>query len=224
MIRLDRSLSLALGAVLLLAAGCASRERRPPVLHEADYPGLIRSSSVLPDDVLWRQRVTATWGEEGGRSFDAALQKQGDVLTLIGFTPLGSAGFVLVVRGERFEFENRTDDELPIPPRFMLLDAQRVFFPWLALPGGALDDGEHEGLIAGERVVERWQDGRLMERRFTRTDGQPPGEITIRYAWERPGWIGPTRATVDNSWFGYGLVIETLEETRLAPASASPAR
>jgi hypothetical protein len=209
---LDCSLSLAL---VLLACGCASRERRPPVLHEADYPGLVRSSSVLPEDVLWRQRVTLTWGDEGGHGFDAALQKQGGVLTLIGLTPVGSAGFVLVLRGEQLEFENRTGDELPVPPRFILLDVQRVFFPWLAVTGRAQDDGEHEGLVADEQVVERWEAGRLVERRFTRTNGRPAGEIAIRYAWDRADWLAPTRAVLDNGWFGYRLVVETLEETRL---------
>jgi hypothetical protein len=215
--------ALALLVFLVPGGACASRERRPPELHDSDYPGLVRAPSVLPDDVLWRQHVTATWGEQDAHGFDAALQKQGDVLTLIGLTPLGSAGFVLVLRGERLEFENRTGDELPIPPRFILLDVQRVFFPWLGPPGGALDDGEHAGLMADERVVERWQGGRLVERRFTRTDGQPQGEITVRYTWDQPGWIAPTRAIVDNGWFGYRLVVETSEETRLPSASAPSA-
>ena len=220
--RFDRNCSLALCAALLLASGCSSHQRRPPVLRDSDYPGLLRSSSVLPDDVLWRQRVTATWGDESGHGFDAALQKQGDVLTLLGLTPIGSPGFVLVLRAEQIEFENRSGDELPIPPRFILLDVQRVFFPWLGPPGRALDDGEHQGTVADERVVERWQGGRLMERRFTRMDGQPPGEITIRYTWERKDWIAPTRAIVDNGWFGYRLAVETLEETRLPQAGVPP--
>ena len=72
------------GALLVagLLSACAS-EPRAPRFSEADYPGQLRPPSALGADVLWQQRVTASWGDEKGRSFDVAVQKRGDTLTSI---------------------------------------------------------------------------------------------------------------------------------------------
>lgn len=214
-------------AVLLVglvgSTGLVACAAPPPRPHftDADYPGQLQAPAKLPVDVLLQQRVTARWGDERPRSFDAALQKQGDVLTLVGVSPLGSADFVIALRDSGIEFHNETGQELPFPPRFILLDVQRVFYPWLP-------EGQHEGLVGGERVVEVVVDGRLAERRFTRLDGQPAGTITIRYEWGPDEWTAPVRAELDNGWFGYRLTVVTLAETRLpsaAPAApAGPAR
>jgi Protein of unknown function (DUF3261) len=242
----------ALAAVLaLVLAACVSMKappRQPFQLADADYPGELRAPSAYPADVLLRQRVTASWGDpaasdpraHGERSFDCAFQKQGDTLTLLGLTPLGSAGFVLTLTGDRIAFENRTPESLPFPPRFVLLDVERVFFPWLAGSGAPLPDGEHAGDVGAEHVVEYWAGGRLVERRFTRLDGKPAGTITVRYAADaahaadaanaaaparstdpavRTGLLAPPRAELDNGWLGYRLTVETYEETPL-PASA----
>jgi hypothetical protein len=174
--------------------------------------------AVKPGDVLWQQRVTASWGERGRRGFDAALQKRGDELALIGLSPMGSAGFVVQLAGLEISLRNETDQELPFPPRFMLLDVQRTYFPWLAHDGQVRADGDYEGVVADERVLESVRDGRLVQRRFTRLDGRPAGEIRVRYEWGRDDWRGPSRAVLENGWFGYRLEIDTLAETLLAPA------
>ncbi len=210
--------------VTLLLSACAaetsqSRPRVPAELTEADYPGELRPPSTFPADVLLRQRVTATWGDGSSRGFDGAFQKQGDKLTLLGLSPLGSAGFVVTLDGDRIAFENRTEQDMPFPPRFILLDVQRVFFPWLAPAGGSLADGTHEGDRGDEHLVEVWQDGALVERRFTRLDGHPAGTITVRCVRGQPGRIVPEHATLENGWAGYRLAVDTLEETRLDPAA-----
>jgi hypothetical protein len=212
-----------LGVAALLAGlaglvACAAPPRGPPRLSDADYPGLLRSATELPGDLLWRQRVTATWGDARPRSFDAALQKQGDTLTLIGLSPLGTTAFVVVLRDGAIDFREESGEDLPFPPRFILLDVQRVFYPWLP-------PGQREGLVGDERVVEDFVDGRLAERRFTRLDGQPAGTITVRYEWGGQAWRAPVRAELDNGWFGYRLTVVTLDETQLppaAPAAGSP--
>ncbi len=202
------------------ATSCRSSPIEEPRPLTAAEAGELRAPSSLPIDVLWRQRVSATWedprrgGERGERSFDAAVQKRGDALTLIGLSPLGTTGFVITLNdgASDVEFTNRSGEELPFPPRFVLLDVQRVFFPWLA--GDApLADGVHEGDVAGAHVVEEWRGGRLIERRFTSAGRE--GEVIVRHGVERDGWLAPAQATLENGWFGYRLAIETLEETQL---------
>ena len=202
-----------LAGALLVAAACAS-EPRAPRFSEADYPGLLRPPSALGADVLWQQRVTASWGDEPGRSFDVAVQKRGDTLTLIGLSPLGSTGFVVELRGDAISHQAPAGEELPFPPRYLLLDVERVFFPWL--PAGAAD-GERAGEVGEERVVEQVQGGRVRERRFTRLDGQPRGTIVVRYDWKDGDGAAPSQAELDNGWFGYRLSIRTLQETPLPP-------
>jgi hypothetical protein len=214
-----RRLLLLLQAVVV---ACSTAPRGPPRFDEGDYPGLLRPPDVLAVDVLWQQRVTATWKPDGRRGFDAALQKRGEELTLIGLSPMGTPGFVVVLRGQAISLRNETDRELPFPPRFMLLDVQRVSFPWLAADGAVRADGTYEGVVDEERVVETVRGGRLVERRFTRLDGRPQGTITVRYEWGQPDWLGPTRAVLENGWFGYGLAIDTLAETRLPPEDDAP--
>jgi len=207
----------------IVAAGlcllaCASRPARPPSLHDADYPGLLRPASALGADVLWQQRVTASWGDDS-RSFDVALQKQDDTLTLIGLSPLGTTGFVVELADGAIRQQLPPGEELPFPPRFLLLDVERVFFPWLQ--DGAAADGERAAEVGGERVVEQVQGGRVVERRFTRLDGRPRGTIVVRYGWEEGDGAAPAHAELDNGWFGYRLSIRTLQETRLAPEGAA---
>lgn len=203
----------------LLSAACASS--RGPAFAEMDYPGTLLPATALPHDLMWQQRITATWGEDGQRGFDAAVQKQGDKLTVLGMSPLGSVGFAMILNGTEVELQNPTDQELPFPPRFILLDVQRTFYPWLEPAIGG--DGARYGTVGDERVQELWRDGRLLERRFTRLDGEPAGAITITYDWRgvEAQRVAPMRAVLDNGWFDYRLAVDTHTETRL-PAAPAP--
>lgn len=205
---------LALGAVA--AASCHGTPRR--VLTDADYPGELRQPEALGKDLLWQQRVTAHWGDGEERGFDAAVQKQGSKLTVIGLSPLGQAGFVLVQDPTGVSLQNHTDMHLPFPARFVLLDVQRTFFPWLPFVAAPVD-GERRGVVAGEEVVEIHAAGRLVERRFTRLDGKPAGTIVVRYEWgdQDQGRLAPRRAVLDNGWFGYRMTVLTHTEAMLPP-------
>jgi hypothetical protein len=211
----------------LLAGGCIGappRARaRAPALDAADYPGELRTVEALAADVLWRQRVTAAWGDGERRGFDAAVQKSGDTLTVMGLSPAGSMGFAIVWRNGTLELVDRMPEELPFPPRFVLLDVQRAFYPWLT-PASAPPDGVRTGVVYGERIRETWRAGELVERTFERVDGIPAGVISIRYQREHADWIAASRVVLENGWFGYRLEIETHAETRLEPASDSNAR
>ena len=207
-------------ATLMAAGACGSV--RQQALTEADYPGVLRDPAVLGRDVIWRQRVRADWGDGQHRSFKGVVQKQGDRLTVLGLSPSDSVGFAVVLHDGDIAVQNHTGQELPFPPRFILIDVQRALFPWLPEPSSR-DDGVHESVIDAERVVETWRDGRLVERRFTRVDGQPAGDIVVRYAWGHDDqdrmWMVPMRIALDNEWCGYRLTIDTLDETLIGPAT-----
>lgn len=203
-----RSSCLAVSLLVGLSACVTPSAPEPPPWTDSSYPGVLRPPSALGVEILWRQRVTATWGEDGRRSFDAAVQLHAGALTVLGISPLG-VGFVLKLEDGEVTFENRTDHELPFPPRFILLDVERVFFPWLP-------PGETEGTVDGEAIVEVWRDGRLVERRFNRIDGVPAGEIVVSYEGYDEGRRAPRRAELVNGWFGYRLVVDTVDETVIA--------
>lgn len=202
---------LALAAILLFAS-ChrGNRADSPPAsaptLDPGAYPGELRAVDALSDDFLWRQHVTAHW-PTGSRGFDAALQKRDGTLTLLGLTPMGTPAFTLVLTDDALTFENRSDRALPFPPRFIVLDLQRVFYPWL--PGAAPSDGERSGEVEGERVHERYANGRLIERTFSRVDATPPGTIRVTYSGYEPSATAPHHAELDNGWFGYRIVVQT---------------
>jgi hypothetical protein len=202
-----------LAALLACAASCASARMRPTLDPDA-YPGVLREPASLARDVVWRQRVTAAWGDER-HAFDAVVQVSGDTLTVVGLAPTGSTGFAVVLRHGELELVNRMPEPLPIPPRFILLDVQRALYPWL--PGGPAlrASGEHQADVDGEHVVETWRDGRLRERRFTRLDRDPRGVGRSLYEGGHVPGTMPPSLTLENGWFGYRLDVVTLEETLL---------
>ncbi len=229
-------------ATLLLLPGCAtSQQGQARALNGDDYPGELRSPKLFGRDLMIQQRVTARWGEAGGfdldspthdeeqrpsgeHGFDAALQIQGDVLTLLGLTPLGSVGFVITLRAApegsaeqtQLSYRNETDRELPFPPRFILLDVQRVFWPWFDDVAPVEGMSERQEMLGEERVRETYLNGKLRERSFSRLDGDPAGFIRVLYDWTDARSGVPTRVELINEWFGYRLTIDSLGVTDLA--------
>jgi hypothetical protein len=203
--------------VVALAAACrppaSERPPEPASTLPREYPGTLRPPDAMGPDVQWRQRVTAQWGDRGKESFEAVLSKADAELLLVGLSPMGQPGFVLRYAGKDIEFENRSPRELPFPPRYIVLDVQRTFFPWI--PGTPPRDGERSERVEGELVHERWAGGRLQHRRFEREDGRPAGAIEISYHGWEDGADAPRRAVLDNGWFGYRLTIETVDQQRL---------
>ena len=197
-------------AVIAGACGAPTPQGPPP-----EYPGTLigpealRSPAALGDAFALEQRVRSIY-PEGEQSFRAVLQRRAGRLVLVGFGPHGGRGFVLTHTGTTVDFENHLPRDLPFPPEFMLHDVQRVWFRGLS---GPLPDGEHQAELDGERVVERWEGGRLRERRFSRPERR--GAITVSYG-DGLGEDGPPpEVTLDNGWFGYRLVLTTLSHHRL---------
>ena len=214
--------AILLGALVGFAACHPTEPSEPVAAGPRDYPGVLRPPDTMGPDVQWRQRVTAEWTQQGGgrESFEAVLSKADAELLLLGLSPMGQPGFILRLKDGEIEFENKAKRQLPFPPRYILLDVQRVYFPWL--DGAPPNDGERTEEVHGERVTERWKDGRLVHRRFQRADGQPPGEIKVDYSGWEDGADAPRRAVLANDWFGYTLTIDTVDQQRLVEHTEAP--
>lgn len=215
-----RSLAaLGLGCCLLAALGCGSHQGPATALRASDYPGRLVDPAQIPGDFLWQQSITATYrkpdGSEGQQRFDAVVQKTAGVLSVVGLTPFGTRAFVLEQRGQDVSLRRFISGALPIPARFVLVDIHRTYFVPADDPAAAARSGEF--------LSQRLESGGVSERVFRRRDGTPAGDIRIRYTpalSQAPGRTGPPRRiTLDNGWFGYRLVIETLQHTPLATGS-----
>lgn len=199
-----------LGATLLTVACASGAPPSRDASTQREYPGTLRPPAALGTDFQWRQQVTAKW-PQGTRSFDAVLSKSGDELLLVGLGPMDTPGYVLRLDAQaQLHFENHTGEEMRFNPRYVLLDVQRVFYPWF--PEG-LKSGTREVSVDQEHVTETWKDGVLTERTFQRLDNDPPGKITVTYVGWKPGSRAPERAVLNNGWFGYSMTIETFEQS-----------
>jgi hypothetical protein len=209
-----RAVAVCLAALLCSCAG--PRTSSFPQDSDGGYPGELRGAAALGAEVLWRQSVTARW-EAGEATFDAAVQVLGDQFLVVGLSPLGQPGFVLRLEGGAITVENHSGRELELPPQYVLLDVQRALFPWIEGPPPR--DGERTAERFGERIVERYVAGQLVERRFERLDGSPPGVIAVHCDWSSGFELAPRSLRLDNGWYGYSLEVRTLEETRLPSAA-----
>jgi hypothetical protein len=195
----------------------------PPQSAPRPEPGVLHAPSEYPGAFLDRQTIVATYGKKSAK-FDAVLQKRDDELVLLGMTPFGSRAFSLKQTGLQVAFESFVPQELPFPPQYILFDVQRVFFEG-TLPGlPTPSDGAHEFAPRdGEVMTEYWQDGRVLQRRFRRTSGDPAGEIVIVYeSGMALGGPPPQHIAFTNGWYGYRLDITTLSHQALAGGPTTP--
>ncbi len=203
----------ALLAIAATLTGCAAG---PPSgaaqIPDTAIPGTLRPVSEMPGAFLWQQEVVAHF-QDRTRRFEAALQKQGTILRMIGLTPYRSKAFVATLDGDSLSWEVLVESAaIPIPPKAFLLDVQRVYFPVAAAPTSG--EGATTTERDGERVTETWRGGQLTSRRFERLDAKPPGEVVIWYdAWEENT---PTRIRLDNAWFHYRLEVTTVARRDLS--------
>lgn len=184
--------------LLTSAAGCGPPP--PPV-----YPGTLAPPSTLGPDFLAQQRLAFDW--RGRRAeLPVVLQKKGDRLLMLGLTPFGTRAFAIALVGTAVRMTSYVDEPPPLDPRWVLLDVERALHPPFT---AARADGTAQARHDGERVTERWSEGRLVERTYTRIEGDPVGVIRITYD---PGWRQegpPEHLAYDNGWVGYRLTIDT---------------
>lgn len=195
---------IAAAAVLLAACGPSVRPSVGIVPSPSADPGAcldpLQHPSALPGDFTWRQRLVARARGET-RSFEAVVEKRGDVLVVVGLLPGGTRAFSVRQDGAEVEADARLPKGVPFAPRCVLLDLQRVFFP---LPSGAAAAGTSETRDAA---------GRLESRTFRLSGAEPepaPAEVRVRYErWSDDGAV-PLLATLEHRRYGYALTVETV--------------
>ena len=192
--------------LLALVTACAHRAPPPAALPAPTAKDLPRPDAIAGTFTV-RQKLTAR-SARGGGSFEAVLQKKPGEVLLVGLTPYGSRAFVLRQTDADVQFTSYLPRELPFPPTFILLDVHRVLDAWLG-PGPA--SGARSGTVGAERVDERWRDGKLVERRFTRVavlSSASRGDVTITYSGDGPAGLAAL-VTLENRRFGYTLTVES---------------
>ena len=200
--------------LVAVVAACASGPRRQILTTGAAGDGY---SSVLHDPREWPENFTVQQSidiraRQGDRTvegqLDAVVQKQGDTLIVVGLGPMNARTFTLTQRGTRIEFVQYAGPELPFSPRNILVDVHRVFFKALPRQDSTDYSGVVRGELDGEEVEERWEQGELRARIFSRPGGPPKGAVRVEYgAGCRAGRCQPASVTVDNEWFHYRLAI-----------------
>jgi hypothetical protein len=197
--------SLTLPALLACLA-CA--HPRPVTLPEDRSASviLVPTGQLAPSFVA-QQKLHGRYGEREF-SLDVVVQLAQGKLTLVGLTPFGTRAFVLTQEGTEVKLEKFIDRELPFDPRYVLDDVHRVFFRKLP---GAQGSGEFSGEDHGEHITERWQNGVLVQRRFTRPSAgdNSPVVITFRGA---PSPVVAPEVTLESKRFGYTLDVHTLTQ------------
>ena len=194
-----------LAAGLCMASSCAHRSASADPIQGAKQA--LVPVSEIPVDFLARQRLSGRMGEHDLHS-EVILQKQGEVLTLLGLTPFGTKAFSLVQRGVETEFTSFIEVALPFPPELMLADIHRTLFAGIG--GQGSPDGHRRLRLKGERIDETWLSGQLRERVYRRRRGRPKGLIIIDYGEGMSAWTPPPKITIDNQRIGYQVTIETV--------------
>ncbi len=185
-------------------------------------------AEALTETFVMRQTVTVRWSNDAGQaeevSFDAAIQRQGGSLLLLGLGPMGGVGFTLSLAEGKVSFENRTGQVLPFDAERMLADVQRVYYPWL---DGSPDcsDCVRRGRRGGFEIEEHRTQGQVSRRRFKSLaagrdeEGVKGGKaveagarlgIVVEYSGD-PAFGGLLRdARLRHEEFGYEVELETL--------------
>ncbi len=199
------------GCVVLLSVACQAPTAVSPEVETASELPLLPVTRIARD-FQWRQQVTARWAHSS-RTFDAVVTKEGDQLRLLGLDPIGRPGFIFTLSGGQVRVENRTGQPLPFDPRFILLDVQRAFYPWMERP---TNDGWHSQPVGEHHVAEQWRAGRLRQRRF-HPDLHSAPEVLITYNGYAEGLAIPRRVELVHRTRGYSLLIETVDQQTFTP-------
>jgi hypothetical protein len=187
----------------------------PPALEAVNFVDM----ATVPWNFVWRQAITAQFRRPipGAKleeaSFEAVLQKQGRVLTMVGLTAFGTRAFVAHQEGAVVKLDEGQSSQLPFPPEFIFLDVNRCFFA--ALSQTSLADGSHEQTWTTETISDTWKDGRLVQRVLRESPGRSKEPITIRYTKGFAQGSAPQEVELVNERFGYRLKITTLESENL---------
>lgn len=200
----------ALALALIIISGCSQPPKRSVTPPEDPSATALRPFSDLPLDVMWRQQVTISWGDQS-EEIPVVLQKNREALVLVGLGPLGPPSFVIRHDKDKLALDNRSGRDFPFSAAYIIADIQRAFFPWALDGQRPRARGSWRGLV----IEEQWEGEELRERLFYLRDSPQRGAVRVRYMDGSAGLDVPTRVSLVNEWFGYRLEIETLEQGRL---------
>ncbi len=157
-----------------------------------------------------RQSLEATFEKEIFR-FSAILQKQGDTLLVVGLSPFGTREFALLQDGATFTVDGSGARHLPFNPRLILEDIHHAYFETIG--GEPPSEGTRAGRIGTCNLVEEWNAGGLVEKRFSSASGAPLR--TIRYERPAPQGHALSRIFLRDHRYGYTLTIDTVSDDAL---------
>jgi hypothetical protein len=179
-------------------------------------PEMLVDPRLISPDFLWRQRLTATYGEDSFK-FDAVVEKSAATLRVLFLTPYGTRALLLSQVGSEVRTEYFVPQRLPFPARYILGDIHRVFFRGFADRNPTT--GIHEQRLGREVFRDTWRDAALVSRVVTLAQepganasdgGREPARISVRYSPAFHPGSPPARVRLDNDWYGYEIEIETL--------------
>lgn len=213
--RRRQRLASALLAACVVGGGC--RHLPPPLRGRAlpACPGPLVATTAMPDDFLVRQRVLISSGHETW-PLQLVAQKRGDVLTLLGFHPLGAKLFALQQHGERITLDAAPPPLLEVPPRNLLRDFHRERFFAVAAAGS---DGRFRERRGELEILELREAGRVLERRFETIGDDPQRAVVLRFEPVSAAIDAAPRVSIENDACGYRAEITTLSDTTTPPAA-----
>ena len=183
----------ALALVLVLACGCQG-------LGTGGRPGC----PVTPVDTAaitaeLRAQGTIGIGDDASRTtLGFAVERAGDALTLVGFTPFGTRAFAIRQVGSELHVDDFVGRRMGVEPIWLADALHRAYF---VLPPA---DAEQTATgrrwrRAGEEITQHsGSDGAPRTRRFARAEAGSTDVVTVEYA--RPPGAG---VEIDNPWCGY---------------------
>lgn len=204
----------ALLPLLLAGAALAGCARTAPA---SDGPPRLRSrplvdSRHLPCDFGWQQEITASRGPFR-HSFSVVVECAHGKLTIVGLTPYGTRAFTLLQDGTSFRASVEGPEALPFPPENILFDLHRALF-W----GFSSDPSENRPRAGdGERRVDRFVEGRLVERRIL-ARGTSEERLRITYGEGYVPGTPPPEVLLTSETFGAEIRVVTVAATRLPPS------
>jgi hypothetical protein len=202
--------------VLCLVVVLACSAARAPLEEGAEEDaGALVSTRQIPGNFAIRQQLEYRYGDERG-SFEAVVQKLCDEVVVIGFAPFGAPAFTIHQRGLEVRVESHLPGPWPFSPTNILLDVHRTFF--LPMPETAPPDGSHATSHGRSLVRERWESGRLIERRIRRAAEDEPGEIVITYAGGARRGAPAREIRLENGIHGYRIDIAVVSYEALTCA------
>ncbi|MDX2019522.1 MAG: DUF3261 domain-containing protein [Deltaproteobacteria bacterium] len=193
---------------------CAAPQNRA---SKSDVPpeSFVNMADV-PWNFEWRQTIKADYpnpkqpGTREAATLEVVLQKQGNVLTMVGLTPMGTRAFVARQQGVTVTSDTQPN-KLPFPAALVFLDVNRSLF--VGIGPTALANGWHTQSSHGVDIKDLWRGGLLIDREMF--DAQFNSKLSIRYSPGYKAGMAPDTLVLTNHRFGYSLTIKTLEAAAL---------